>query len=188
VARTRRAAAGERRRPGRALRRATTPEGLREAWAALEGAWASALDRVTALPAGSVDVSVAGEWSFVQTLRHLVLATDMWLGKGVLRLEQPFHPLGLKDRSMDDEEGVDDSVFATGTPSYDDVLAARADRVAMVRDFLATVSPEQLSEQRPNPHDPEYPETVLNCLHVVLEESWEHLRFALRDLDTIEGS
>jgi hypothetical protein len=29
---------------------------------------------------------------------------------------------------------------------------------------------------------------VRKCLQVVMEESWEHLRFALRDLDTIEGS
>ena len=46
----------------------------------------------------AVDVSVAGEWSFAQTLRHLVLATDMWLGKAVLEIEQPFHPLGLRRR------------------------------------------------------------------------------------------
>jgi hypothetical protein len=24
---------------------------------------------------------------------------------------------------------------------------------------------------------------VLHCLHVIFEEEWEHLRFALRDLD-----
>ena len=129
---------------------------------------------------------MAGEWSFAQTLRHLVLATDMWLGKGVLRNEQPFHPLGLRDRSMDDDEGVDRSVFTAETPSYDDVLAARADRVAMMRDFLATVTDDVLDEERPNPHAPEEPETVRSCLHVVLEEQWEHLRFAVRDLDAIE--
>jgi hypothetical protein len=26
---------------------------------------------------------------------------------------------------------------------------------------------------------------VRSCLHVILEEHWEHLRFALRDLDAI---
>ncbi len=43
-------------------------------------------------PAGTVDVSVDGEWSFAQTLRHLVLATDMWLGRAVLQIEKSFHP------------------------------------------------------------------------------------------------
>jgi hypothetical protein len=43
------------------------------------------------MPSGTVDVSVDGEWSFAQTLRHLILATDMWLGKAILEIEQPFH-------------------------------------------------------------------------------------------------
>jgi hypothetical protein len=55
-----------------------------------------------------------------------------------------------------------------------------------VRDFLATVTPEVLAEERRNPHDPAYPESVLSCLHVVLEEEWEHHRYAVRDLDAIE--
>ena len=86
-----------RRFPGRAEQRAEDPEGLRAAWAALERTWAATLERVAAMPEGTVDVSVDGEWSFAQTLRHLVLATDMWLGKAVLEIEQPFHPLGLLD-------------------------------------------------------------------------------------------
>jgi len=50
----------------------------------------------------------------------------------------------------------------------------------MVRDFLATVTGEVLDEERRNPHNPADAETVRSCLHVILEESWEHLRFALR--------
>jgi DinB superfamily len=46
------------------------------------------------MPAGTVDISVGGEWSFAQTLRHLILATDMWLGRTILEIEQPFHPIG----------------------------------------------------------------------------------------------
>src|SRR5262245_12850815 len=69
-------------------------------------------------------------------------------------------------------------LLAEQTPS--EVLAARADRAAMVRDFLATVTGEVLDEERRNPHNPADAETVRSCLHVILEESWEHLRFALR--------
>ena len=176
-----------RRFPGRAEKRAGDPDGLRAAWAVLERTWAGTLERVASMPAGTVDESVDGEWSFAQTLRHLVLATDMWFGRGILELEQPFHPLGLMDAGSADEDGVDMSVFRTDTPPYDEVLEVRAGRVAMVRDFLATVTPELLAEQRKNPHAPEYPETVLSCLHVVLEEEWEHYRYAVRDLDLIEA-
>jgi hypothetical protein len=176
----------DRRFPGRAGRRAADPDGLRAAWAALERTWAATLQRAAAMPAGTVDVSVGGEWSFAQTLRHLVLATDVWLGKAVLRAEQPFHPLGLA-HAGGGSHGLDMSVFATTPPTYPQVLAARADRVAMVRDFLAAVTPERLDEPRTNPWSPDDPETVRSCLHTVLEEEWEHHRFAVRDLDAVEA-
>jgi hypothetical protein len=173
-----------RRFPGRAERYAKDPAGLRAAWAALERTWAATLERVAAMPAGTVDESVAGEWSFAQTLRHLVLATDVWLRRSVLGIEHPFHPLGLAHASAE-EDGLDMSVFTTGAPTYEEVLEARAGRVAMVREFIATVTPELLTEKRPNPWDPEYSETVRSCLHVILEEEWEHHRYAVRDLDVI---
>ncbi|GAB3757324.1 DinB family protein [Microlunatus parietis] len=171
-----------RRFPGRAERRAADPDGLRAAWAKLEQAWAVIMERAAAMPDGTVDVSVDDEWSFAQTLRHLVLATDMWLGKAVLRREQPFHPLGLMDA---ESAAKHPGVFATEPPGYDEVLEVRADRVAMVRDFLAAVTAEELAEQRPNPHEPDYAETVRSCLHTILEEEWEHQRYAVRDLDRI---
>ena len=175
-----------RRFPGRAGRRAGDPDGLRAAWAALERTWAGTLERVAAMPPGTVDVSVGGEWSFAQTLRHLVLATDMWLGRAILEVEQPFHPIGLADTDTE-VDGLDMSIFATAIPSYSEVLEARAGRVAMAREFLATVTSGELAAPRRNPHDPECPETTLSCLHVILEEEWEHHRYAVRDLDAIQA-
>ena len=175
-----------RRFPGRADRRAADPEGLRAAWAGLERTWAATLDRVAAMPAGAVDASAGGEWSFAQTLRHLVLATDVWLGRAILQIEQPFHPIGLRPPGPDDDS-LYKSISAAANPSYAQVLEARAGRVAMVRDFLATVSSDVLAEPRKNPHDPEHQETTRSCLHVILEEEWEHHRYAVRDLATIEA-
>ena len=174
----------DRRFPGRAERRAQDPDGLRAAWTKVETAWAEALDRVAALPTGTQDVSVDGEWSFAQTVRHLVMATDTWLGRAILGLEEPHHPLGLPNFEYG-TDGHDLSVFVSGTPPYADVLAARADRMAMVRDFLATATPDDLAVTRANPWGPEHPETTLSCLHTILDEEWEHLRYATRDLDTI---
>lgn len=160
----------DRRFPGRALwRTATTPEELRAAWRAVEEAWDAAI-----ADAHHVDERVDGEWSFAETLRHLVHATDLWVGAAALGHDRAeFHPLGIGHGSA-------------GEPApYADVLAARAEKVAMVRDLLATATQELLDEERSNPHDPEHPETVGSCVRVVLEESWEHLRFARRDLDAL---
>ena len=175
-----------RRFPGRSGRRAADPDGLRAAWAALERTWAVTLESVAGMPAGTVDVSVCGEWSFAQTLRHLVLATDMWLSRAVLGIKQPFHPIGLPDTGTV-ADGLDMSIFATAPPPYSEVLEARAGRIAMVREFLASVTSRELAATRKNPHDPEHSETSLSCLHVILNEEWEHHRFAVRDLDVIEA-
>ena len=171
-----------RRFPGRAERFAQDPDGLRAAWATLEKTWATTLERVATMPAGTVDVSVGGEWSFAQTLRHLVHATDVWLRKAVFELEQPLHPIGQRYGPVEPESS------GSGGPPYDEVLEVRAGRVAMVRDFLATVTSEELDAARKNPHSPESPETVRHCLHVILEEEWEHHRFAVRDLDLVAAT
>src|SRR4051794_33296214 len=124
--------------PGRSQRRAESPAGLREAWTTVDQAWDAAIERAAGLPAGSVDVRIDDEWSFAETLRHLVHAIDMWLGKGVLGLDEVhFHPLGLGD-----------SRSASEARPYVDVLAAHADRSAMVRDFLGTATDEVLAEER----------------------------------------
>ena len=51
---------------------------------------------------------------------------------------------------------------------------------------LAAVTADELAEPRSNPWSPEHQETVLSCLHVILEEEWEHHRYAVRDLDALQ--
>lgn len=176
-----------RRQPARALRRATDPAGLRAAWAAIEQSWAGTYDRVAALPAGAVDISVREEWTFAQTLRHLVFATDGWLGAAIRGEERPFHPWGLPFTEY--AEFVDPAalgVDTAATPSYAEVLALRADRVASVRDFLGDVSQEGLSAECGGPPwEGAERFTVGRCLRVILNEELEHHRFAERDLDVI---
>jgi len=72
-------------------------------------------------------------------------------------------------------------------PPYAEVLEVHASRFGLVRDFIATVTPAELDTARKNPHNAN-PETTRSCLHVILEEAWEHYRFATRDLDTIAAS
>ena len=78
-------------------------------------------------------------------------------------------------------------MFTSEEPTYAEVLEARASRVAMVRDVIAAVTSDELDVPRQNPWRPAVPETTRSCLHVILEEEWEHHRFAVRDLDAIEG-
>jgi hypothetical protein len=155
-----------RRFPVRALRRAPDPPGLRASWLAVED-----------------------EWSYVQTLRHLVFATDAWLG-AVRGDEHPFHPWGLAFTEVG--EFVEDTdrlgLDPDARPSYAEVLELRADRAARVREFLEDVTPERLAEECVGPlweHGERL--SVLRCLWVIVNEECEHLRFAERDLDLIEA-
>ena len=165
--------------PGRELQRSTTPEGLREAWVAVQAAWR---ETVESTPAGLVDAHVEDEWSLAQTLRHLVLATDAWLRGAIQRVDQPFHELG-QIFSGAARMGFDMSIFRTDPPSYDEVLAVRAERQQLVTEFLAAATPELLAEERDNPWGGgDWHPTVGDCVRVILEEEWAHLRYARRDL------
>jgi len=165
--------------PGRELMRAQTPEGLREGWVAVQSAWQTT---VAETPAELVDAHVEDEWSLAQTLRHLVLATDAWLGGGILGMPQPFHEIGQIFTGAD-EMGFDTSIFRADRPAYDEILAVRAERQQMVTDFLATATPELLAEERDNPWGGgDWHPTVGDCLRVILEEEWAHLRYIRRDL------
>ena len=119
-----------------------------------------------------------------QTLRHLVLATDCWLNGAIRRVEQPFHEIGLLFTGAA-EMGVDDSMFRTDDPPYDEVLAVRAEHQQQVTDFLASVTPEELAEPRDDPWGPpdgDWHPSVGDCVRVILEEEWAHLRYVRRDL------
>ncbi len=165
--------------PGRALQHATTPEDLRAGWEAVQAAWTTTVEGT---PRERVDEHVPDEWSLSQTLRHLVLATDTWLRGAILRIDRPFHELGLIFTGAE-RMGFDMSIFRADPPTYDEVLTVRAERQQMVTDFLATATPELLAEERDNPwNGDDWHPTVGDCIRVILEEEWAHLRYIRRDL------
>jgi hypothetical protein len=165
---------------------------VRADWRRLEDDWAAAVERVESMPPGTVDENVNGEWSFAQTLRHLVFATDAWLQRPVLERPAPFWHAGLPHSSCPDTELAGFGVDRQATPEWADILAARADRQQMVRRFVAEVTAEHLHAACPTGvmrhhdlGDDSDTLTIGDCLGTILEEEEAHLGYALRDLELI---
>jgi hypothetical protein len=165
--------------PGRELQKAQTPAGLRDGWVAVQAAWETT---VSTTPPELVDAFVEQEWSLAQTLRHLVLVTDAWLRGAIMSIEQPFHEIGQIFSSAA-EMGFDMSIFRADTPAFEDIVAVRAERQRLVTDFLTSATQELLAEERDNPWGVDgWHLTVGDCVRVILEEEWAHLRYVRRDL------
>ena len=179
----------DRRDPQRALMRPTDAQGFRHAWEVLDGLWARTVARARALDPALLHVSVADEWSFIETLRHLAFATDSWVGRAILGDPSPWHPLELPWDEMPDTPGVprDREV----RPDLDVVLALRKDRWAMVSTYLAGLTDEALDVDTEPVAGPGWPPPqsfpVRECLLVVLNEEWNHRLFAERDLAVLEA-
>ena len=166
--------------PLRAMLRPSDPEGMRAAWAALEEEWAKTLSRARALPEDALHESVDGEWSFVQTLRHLVFAMDKWFTAPILG--EGFHPIGLPNSGSVDFPwpGLDYEL----SPSVSEALAVRADRATRFRDYLISVEPGDFTRPIEVLENGENP--LQECLFTVLEEEFWHNRYARRDLAQLE--
>src|SRR3954454_7871366 len=174
--------------PERVLLRATEPSKLAEAWQTIEATWQTTVARARQLPPQLLAERVDDEWSFIETLRHLIMATDIWLGRMIKGLDHPYHPWGLAGSWLSDPAGWGIDVAAT--PSLDDVVAARRERIDEVGRTIAAATPEGLARvcvPPTTPGHPTQPHSVLECLHVILNEEWEHNRYATRDLASLEA-
>jgi hypothetical protein len=130
---------------------------------------------------------VEDEWSFIETLRHLVFATDAWVKRTILLEPSPWDPLDLPHDEMRDQPSVPRDRGAR--PSLDEVLALRADRMATVRRVIADLTDEGLAGMTEPVTEPGCPEpgifAVRDCLQIILNEEWEHRQYVERDFDTL---
>jgi DinB family protein/pentapeptide repeat protein len=179
----------DRRYPDRARMRPADADGYREAWDILERLWRQTVQRARGMAPELLHERVDGEWSFIETLRHLVFATDAWVKRAVLGDPSPWDPLDLPHDEMPDEPSVPRDSDAR--PSLDEVLALRADRMATVRQVLAGLTDEKLVSMTEPVLEPGYPAPesfpVRRCLQAILSEEWEHRRYAERDFDVLEA-
>ncbi len=162
--------------PLRTMLRPNDPAGMVETWAALGAELATTTQLVTALAADAVNDSVNGEWSFAQTLRHLVFAMDKWFTVPVAGAG--FHPIGLPNGGSVNYPwpGLDLSL----TPTFDEIAAVRADRSSRFSSFLDTVRADELDHSIDVPESGPHP--LRECIFTVFEEEFWHNRYVRRDL------
>ena len=178
----------DRRDPVRPKMRPSDPAGFREAWDIVERLWDETVERARRLDPAKLHESVDGEWSFIETLRHLAFATDCWVRRAILGDPAPWHPLGLPWDEMPDTPGVPRDREAR--PTLDEALALRRDRMATVREVIGGLTDESLAAHTEPVEGPGWPPPrsfpVKECLSVLLNEEYYHRLFAERDLARLQ--
>ena len=179
----------DRRHPERTkLRSLATADVHRELWDLLDRLWSNTISRARQLPDTALKERVDEEWSFVETLRHLVFGIDLWVGVMIIGDEAPFHPPGLPPTDMPRAEAADLRIDLEAAPSFDEIVAQHETCRARVRDVLAGITDDELAQVRtatPVPAWGELSHSVADCLAVVFNEHCEHRRFAARDLTVL---
>ena len=157
-------------------------DGFRVAWAEAQERWTETIARAKALDEVLLHERVNGEWSFIQTLRHLLFVTDSWVGRGVLGERNPWHHLGMPPTGMTRVKGLGDPDLR---PTLPEVLVLRAERTSAVDDVMEALTDAELDEERRSvgaghPKAGLWP--VRQCLTAVVTEEWRHRDYAERDL------
>lgn len=155
--------------------------GIKSALDLVDEMWAPTIARARSLPADRLHARVDGEYSFVETLRHLVFVGDAWLRRMVLQVPDPFHAWGVPPNLPADAPPD------TG-PGLEDVVPVREERTARVRAHVERLSEDDLRVRVGGPWDPpdlalEHRARVIDCFRVAFREEWWHHRFAERDLE-----
>jgi len=180
-----------RRHPERAqVREMQTADDYRAMWDTIERLWSETVARARRLPESVRHERVDDEWAFVETLRHLVFCTDAWASRAVLDDPMPYDRLGYPHSSSPPSDNAAMGIDLGAHPSFDEVMAVRTDRMAVVRrivDGLSDDDLERVCARSPGPGYPDEPRTVRQCLRVVMREECEHHRYTVRDLAVLEA-
>lgn len=185
----------DRRHPERLKLRPTIVDDAREAFALLEELWAPTVARARRLRPEKFHERVNGEYSFVETFRHLLFAWEAWLSATVLPVRDGWHPWAIPPDDSFPAQAPTPVLWSRDAGGWsspeaavelEPVLALRAERFAAVRNYLSNATSEDLCSPGTPPPWHGQEATVLYCLRVVLHDEWWHHQFATRDLAVLE--
>lgn len=155
--------------------------GLQKVWQRLVSLWDEEVTAARADPGQDrLDQAVGGEWSFLQTLRHLAFVTDAWVGAGVAG-SRVHHPLGLPPHFV--TNGQEMGLALEAGPGLEEVLDARRSRQEIV-----TVALEAVTDLDASCAGRLSGFTRRGAFQMVVAEEWFHLGFARRDLGALRSS
>jgi len=167
-----------RRQPGRGSMAPSDLAGVHHAWELVQQRWQAMCERVGTLPESLLYRRVDDEWSFVETVRHLIMVIDSWIGVTILdRVDR--HPYGLAPSFVTDPAAL--GLDPRAEPSVAEVVAVRTEKLAMVAGLIESLAEPELHRRCGNDG------TVLSALQTYFSEEWEHVSYANRDLDVLTG-
>jgi uncharacterized damage-inducible protein DinB len=156
------------------------PNCVREAMNRLEQRRAKFRARLRACdPAPLNAAPTPGEWSALQTLRHMVFAEDLYLNRYIMRNDQPWNPHGLLPAHL-----LSDPAYAAVASAVDNsletVLQAWDEVHTATRTLLQEITPARLRQDAPE--FDQQPCTVGNVLQLLARHDLDHMRQAEKAL------
>jgi hypothetical protein len=167
------------------FRAAESLDDYRALWATLDELWTGTVARAGALTEQQRQERADGEWSFVETLRHMVFGIDIWVGRMLNGEKMPWHPLGLGATDISPQSAARMGLDPDAKPSFAEILGVYDGRRAKVREAFAVATDLAEPVAQPLPGAENESHTVGSCLKVVLHEHLQHRRYAERDLARI---
>ena len=167
------------------LRTLRTADELRANLETAFGIWDALIERAASLSDAVIHERVDQEWSVVETLRHLIYATDCWFRHVVLDLPSPYHAIAL---SHAEARGHDPGIDLDASPSFDEVVVVWRENMAELRTFAASISDNDLPrehEAKASPGHPYGAHSVRSVFWVIGNELYWHSTYAARDLDAL---
>jgi DinB superfamily len=162
---------------------ADEPQAMAAAWPRIRAMWEATVAGARERPPWQLDERVDGEWSFIETQRHLVHVTDVWVRDVIEEAESPYHPWGMPPDFAQGRAG-DLGLTLDARPSLDEVLALRHERAAQVGRVVDRLDDREL-HRTCRPRDGRF--TVVGALQTVMFEEWAHHRYATRDLARLDA-
>jgi uncharacterized protein YjbI with pentapeptide repeats len=167
------------------LRTLQTTDDLRANLETAFGIWDALIERASAVDESLLHERVDLEWSFAETLRHLIYATDAWFRHAVLDLPEPYHALAM---SHSEAHGHDPGIDLGAAPTFDEILAVWRANQAELREFAANLSDGDLDrkyEAKASAGHPYGAHSVRTVFWVIGNELYWHSTYAERDLNAL---